>query len=665
MKPLSLLFTLLLLASQAAHISASPVPCLYQGRFRPLDCAAQLWLYDIHHKSQFQKQSAEEFMWQLHLDGHEAWDTSSLFWVHHANLKDLAELDTQRSYFSYKELKEVLKHPPLLKLILTQHFLTEYYSPLNRGRSSTLSLQKLDSALRLGLYGEDLKVVTPAQSFPWNQLAAGTVLSSNLLSSDLRSVQKDKPLVDEAFDLFDKIQRYENWKPASSTKTSFENLVSEWKKQQVPPQIIQSELEAQLPFHQRLAQIEGLLRVLPSKQKAGEWLPLQALYLHVYDGEQDKFLPAPNFTTYSDETFAALREAYFKLPESQDTLKNLLSEAYSQQLAGTHYRSAHDKDLYYPTMNQLEWESSYYSAPWIPATILLYLTSSLLIGIGSRNRKEKMEFGGLSLLIAAFLLHTTVLAIRCYILQRPPVSTMFETVVYVPWITVLASLAFYGLFRQNFLLQASSLSSVALLLLLLLTRLDHSMENVQAVLDSQYWLMVHVMMIVASYGVFVLCGILGHLYLWRTCWRREPPSSQAFLSRCILQTMYVGTALLIPATILGGVWAAESWGRFWDWDPKESWAFISSCIYLLGIHSFRYKVVDSKGLAAFSVLGLMSISFTWYGVNYILGTGLHSYGFGSGGEFWYYCYLMGELLFLLLSQALYVPIPSITEKLDG
>ena len=112
------------------------------------------------------------------------------------------------------------------------------------------------------------------------------------------------------------------------------------------------------------------------------------------------------------------------------------------------------------------------------------------------------------------------------------------------------------------------------------------------------------------------------------------------------KTLYIGTALLIVGTILGGVWAAQSWGRFWDWDPKESWAFISALMYLAFLHAYKFRKIKERGLAIGSILGLMTISFTWYGVNYILGTGLHSYGFGGGGEWLYYSYLLGEGLFI-------------------
>ena len=215
----------------------------------------------------------------------------------------------------------------------------------------------------------------------------------------------------------------------------------------------------------------------------------------------------------------------------------------------------------------------------------------------------------------------------------PPVSNMAETVLYVPWIAVVIGFVFH---KKKTLLAASAMSA-ALLLLFLPAHI--TMANVQAVLDSQYWLIVHVLMVVGSYGVFCVSGVCGHIFLLQ----KKPSAS---LEKSLIQTMYLGTGLLVCGTILGGVWAAESWGRFWDWDPKEAWAFISSGTYLVWIHAYRFKKIGGRGLAAGSIIGLLSITFTWYGVNYILGSGLHSYGFGHGGEFYYYLYLLAELVFL-------------------
>jgi ABC-type transport system involved in cytochrome c biogenesis permease subunit len=161
------------------------------------------------------------------------------------------------------------------------------------------------------------------------------------------------------------------------------------------------------------------------------------------------------------------------------------------------------------------------------------------------------------------------------------------------------------------------------------------------VLDSKFWLMIHVLMVVGSYGFFLTAGILAHLAL----------IAGKDFSKNIRKFLYCGVSLLIPGTILGGVWAAQSWGRFWDWDPKESWAFVSSALFLIVIHLDRFKKIGSFGLNLGAIVGFQAITFTWYGVNYILGTGLHSYGFGNGGEMGYTLFVLGDFLFLFIAAA--------------
>ena len=294
-------------------------------------------------------------------------------------------------------------------------------------------------------------------------------------------------------------------------------------------------------------------------------------------------------------------------------------------LAGTIYLQAEGKSLKYPTERQLNVELLLYKIPFKWLIIGTYFTAMLLL-----LWKRKW---GWALLLFGFFLHTLNLVLRSYVLTRAPVSNMAETILYVPWVIILV-----GLFlKRRGNIVAAAPFCAAILLLFLPGRAG--LENVQAVLDSQYWLIVHVLMVVGSYGILFFAGVCGHIFLIK---KNPPPSFE----KTLIQTLYLGTAILICGTILGGVWAAESWGRFWDWDPKEAWAFISIGIYLIWIHAYRFKKIRGKGLAIGAVIGLMAITFTWYGVNYILGSGLHSYGFGKGGEIFYYLYLAGEFLFL-------------------
>jgi len=292
----------------------------------------------------------------------------------------------------------------------------------------------------------------------------------------------------------------------------------------------------------------------------------------------------------------------------------IIEEDYDD-LAGKVYLQAEGKTLKFPTYAQLYCEQILYFTPfkWI-------ILGCYLIAAAVYNRFGKF------FLVLGFALHTLVLCLRCFVLSRPPVANMYETILYVPWVAMIVGFIFQP---------RAGACAAAAILLFLPSRL--SLQNVQAVLDSQYWLTVHVLMVVGSYGVLCLAGVLGHVLLIK---RNE------FLEKKLLQVMYLGTGLLIGGTILGGVWAAQSWGRFWDWDPKEAWAFICSGLYLIWIHAYRFKKIGGLGLAIGAIIGVMAITFTWYGVNYILGSGLHSYGFGHGGEKYYYLYLGAEILFI-------------------
>lgn len=407
------------------------------------------------------------------------------------------------------------------------------------------------------------------------------------------------------------------------------------------PKEIALQIEQRYPLAQRLAISGTLFKVLPGKFKPGEWYSLNALHTTAYNPKTGELELAKNFTLYPDSLFQDIRSTYFQLEavpnaiELRQKLAQLLLEGY-KSITNHPYQEALGKKLVYPSMQQLYAETFYASYPLTLLCIAGYgLTLALLMFM-----RPSMAF---FILLGTFGLHTFMLLLRCYILERPPVSNMLETMLYVPWVTVLISLF---LRRTPVLLFASSSAAFILLILLQLNFQANSFENVQAVLDSRYWLFTHVLMVVGSYGLFLLSSLLGHFYLVGVAYNKLKPATLSHIASALLQALYLGVALLVAGTLLGGVWAAQSWGRFWDWDPKESWAFISICTYLLWIHAYRFGKISHFGLAIGSILGFLTISFTWYGVNYILGTGLHSYGFGTGGSTFYYGFIFAELLIL-------------------
>lgn len=565
--------------------SYAVAPALYDGRFRPVESAAELQVYSWSRS----RQDGLKILQQLHRKGPEAIEEQPLFYVQRAESKALLALPLKQNRYALKTLRTAFG-PDALKALLRGSFWQAYEE--SHARSSRQELNTLAPELWVSLNGEQLSLTMRPDSWPWKQLEPSAQLGP-------ASEHPNKPSLEEVQDIL--------------------RLISEFAVAEVP---------RQAPLTQRLQALGRDFRMLPIKALPGQWASLRALATE-----------AENFTPYPDSSVQQLRQhysAWMASGKERDwkALTTLLANTYAEHLAGTVYLNANGKSLRYPYVWQLKLEQAYSQLPLIQLCIALYALAGLLMMVNGRGK---------SLFLLGFFLHTAVLLIRSAILERPPVSNMFETVIYVPWITSALSL----ILRTGLPLAAAG--NVVLLLLLLLTGLSQSLENVQAVLDSQYWLSIHVMMVVASYGVFLLAGLLGHLYLLAQRFEWKDAAQLRTLSQSILRCFYIGCTLLIPGTILGGVWAAQSWGRFWDWDPKESWAFISSACYLLWIHAYRFGKIRDLGLAIGSVIGLIAISFTWYGVNYILGTGLHSYGFGSGGELYYYAYLLAELAFLALT----------------
>ena len=409
-------------------------------------------------------------------------------------------------------------------------------------------------------------------------------------------------------------------------------------------------LEEQFPINNRILQAGKNLLVLPSERFAGKWYSIHAIALLSYDLTTNSIKPIQNFTTFPDNDFRELQKAFrkFKLQDDLDNdtidlLSSILIKNY-HHIEGLSYSKFIHKSLRYPSYRQIKAEHLYYSYPWTMITLILYALAALFLVIASLVKTYNFSKAGLIFFYTAFLLHTFLIALRCYILLRPPVSNMHESLLFVPWIACFVSIILKVYKKTNLPLILSSLASLFLLFIVQKQNLYIELENVQAVLDSEFWLTIHVLMVVSSYGMFILAGGLGHIYLLIV---KSNSKRLIQIQSIILQMMYVGVFLLAMGTVLGGVWAAESWGRFWDWDPKESWAFISVSSYLIAIHLYRFHHISAFGLAIASILGLQVVTFTWYGVNYILGTGLHSYGFGNGGVFYYLIFIGAETIFII------------------
>ncbi|MCF6200667.1 MAG: cytochrome c biogenesis protein CcsA [Hydrogenimonas sp.] len=237
----------------------------------------------------------------------------------------------------------------------------------------------------------------------------------------------------------------------------------------------------------------------------------------------------------------------------------------------------------------------------------------------------------MALLIAGFFVHTAALGLRWYISGHAPWSNGYESMLYIAWATLLAGFIFSK--QSPITVAATGILSGLILFVAHLNWLDPEITNLVPVLKS-YWLMIHVSLITASYGFLGLGALLAFITLWLYIIkhgekRADIEYSIRELTHINEMSLIFGLALLTVGNFMGGVWANESWGRYWGWDPKETWALVTILVYAAVLHLRFYK--SFKGIFAFNVASLLAISsviMTYFGVNYYL-SGMHSYAKGD------------------------------------
>ena len=286
--------------------------------------------------------------------------------------------------------------------------------------------------------------------------------------------------------------------------------------------------------------------------------------------------------------------------------------------------------------------------------ILLIL---LLIKVFSPKMNLKWAiYIGVALILIGFLAHTFGLALRWYIAGHAPWSNGYESMIYIAWAVVLAGVLLVK--KSPITLAATSVLAAWLMIVAAMNWMDPQVTNLVPVLKS-YWLMIHVSVITASYGFLFLGALLGliNLILIAIAGNKNGETNVNYTLKELTAvnefSLTIGIFLLSIGTFLGGVWANESWGRYWGWDAKETWSLISIMIYAFILHIRMIKGL--KSLFAFnlaSVIGSFSILMTFFGVNFYL-SGLHSYAKGDSVPIPLWVYISVFLLAILATIAYY------------
>jgi ABC-type transport system involved in cytochrome c biogenesis permease subunit len=230
-----------------------------------------------------------------------------------------------------------------------------------------------------------------------------------------------------------------------------------------------------------------------------------------------------------------------------------------------------------------------------------------------------------------YVVHTAALISRIYISGRPPVTNLYSSAVFIGWGAVALGLIFERVFRLGLGNAIASAAGFSTLLIAHLLSISDSGNGdtftvLQAVLDTQFWLATHVTCITLGYTATYVAGLLGLAYVLGGVFSKALAGSVGKdVGRMLYGSLCFAIFFSFVGTVLGGLWADDSWGRFWGWDPKENGALMIVLWNALVLHARWDGMIKERGMALLAVLGNVVVSWSWWGVNN-LGVGLHSYG---------------------------------------
>jgi ABC-type transport system involved in cytochrome c biogenesis permease subunit len=282
--------------------------------------------------------------------------------------------------------------------------------------------------------------------------------------------------------------------------------------------------------------------------------------------------------------------------------------------------------------------SPFFHAQWA------YFAAFVLAVLAWMGWSRTLNRASFWLIVLALVVHSFALLARIYISGRPPVTNLYSSAVFIGWGVVISGLFLEALYRMgvgNIIATVGGFTT--LIIANFLAGSGETMTALQAVLDTQFWLTTHVVCVTLGYSATFVAGFLGVLYVvMGFCTKKLDSDANRALTRMIYGTVCFALLFSFVGTVLGGLWADDSWGRFWGWDPKENGALIIVLWNALVLHARWDGMVRDRGLAVLAIGGNIATSWSWFGVNE-LGVGLHSYGFTEGVLFALGIFVLSQL----------------------
>jgi ABC-type transport system involved in cytochrome c biogenesis permease subunit len=289
-------------------------------------------------------------------------------------------------------------------------------------------------------------------------------------------------------------------------------------------------------------------------------------------------------------------------------------------------------------------------APFSSSTVL-YLFAFVLAIVSWLKWPEALGRSAFLLVILAWVATTAGIGTRMWLEGRPPVTNLYSSALFVGWGAVGLCLVLEATYRNAIGSAAAGLIGFGTLIIAHYLSLEgDTLEMMRAVLDSNFWLATHVVVVTSGYASTFLAGFLALIYIFRGVFTRSLDRATAdALARMVYGIVCFATLFSFVGTVLGGIWADQSWGRFWGWDPKENGALIIVVWNALILHARWGGLVKARGLMCLAVFGNIVTSWSWFGVN-MLGIGLHSYGFTEAAFWWLSLFVASQLAIIAVAN---------------
>ncbi|MCM8542702.1 MAG: cytochrome c biogenesis protein CcsA [Lentisphaeraceae bacterium] len=609
----------------------SELPLVFEGRVKPFDTLARNSLRvmsdseDIYHVVNGNKEKVPPIVWLLDvISGHKRGEEYRMIRIHHPDIVKNLELEYNKEFNSKYTPAELYapidhdhgdghSHKSIKRQVIREEAQTASETPAKKRTAYQSELLRLNT--RLNTF-DVLRNSFLSRDFTDQEL----ILFYNNLSQYIgSSFPRPIPTVRGEWEslIFMNVRRFSG-EQAEACWKHMNSLLTNWQQDKYED------------FNKSLIDYQGALA--------------------------ETIVTAREFLKGKEETINAKEKA---IPESLKALSGKALEEKRESEFTYIFNSRkylHDQnELWGSSLGKMKFERFFNNFSPFYLSIVLYVMVFITTCFAFLFfTKEIWKVATVGLAIT-FIVHSFAIYCRYYISGYPPVTSLYSSAVFIGWGVAGIGLVLELVFKRFFGIIVSCIAGVICLFIahnLSMTEQD-TMGMMRAVLDTKFWLTIHVITITLGYTATFLAGGIGLFWFFGKLTKRITKAAEKEIMKAIYGVICYGMFLSFVGTVLGGLWADDSWGRFWGWDPKENGALLIVIWNAIILHSKWCGMIRSRGLAGLALFGNIITAFSWFGVN-LLGVGLHSYGFTDSG---FMILLAFTGFHLLLIALLYCPFP--------